>query len=218
MRYNAKKEHWNGLEILGVEGIFTDLRIERSSVPKNLYFYELRDDCSDGIPCQYKSGILVDFFGTFISKEPLPDDNDGFFSEDDWTYTDLYNTTLADFVIGENRDFYRIYTENSHKYIQFNGYIYCAGDSVTSNPDEIWRKVNIENKNYILLDTFLDNKRNVYDEVTESARQYIADRTAAVIIDDAENWFEDHNATELELSDVTSETPDGYYFSNCNTF
>lgn len=62
MRYNAKKEHWNGLEILGVEGIFTDLRIERSSVPKNLYFYELRDDCSDGIPCQYKSSILVDVF------------------------------------------------------------------------------------------------------------------------------------------------------------
>ena len=90
------KEHWQVMEIRNVVGFFCDLRINRGTVPEGYYFYELRDDCSDGMPCQYKSGIMVDFFGTFISKEALPYVNDGFFEPSDWGFLDGIPGTIEE--------------------------------------------------------------------------------------------------------------------------
>lgn len=75
MKYNAREVEWIRMDINGVDGYFTDLRIDWGSVPENIHGYELADRSSDGIPCRYRSkeiGILVDFFGTFLTKDELP--------------------------------------------------------------------------------------------------------------------------------------------------
>ena len=38
MRYSAKKEKWTPMEIKGIHGYFSDLRIDRASVPGWFHF------------------------------------------------------------------------------------------------------------------------------------------------------------------------------------
>lgn len=59
MRYDAGKENWMPMEIRGVQGYFSDLRIDRASVPGWFHFWELADGDSDGPPCRYKPQILA---------------------------------------------------------------------------------------------------------------------------------------------------------------
>lgn len=101
-RLNAKETIFQKMEIRGISGIYVDARIARDTVPVNqngekLWLYELRDDCSDGIPCQYKYGIMVDFCGTFISKEPLPDKDNGFFEENEFVCASE-SITIDDYI------------------------------------------------------------------------------------------------------------------------
>ena len=65
------KQEFACVKIFGMDALFTDLRVSRKDFPVELYQYELRDDC-DGEPNQVKQGILVNFFGTLIMKEPIP--------------------------------------------------------------------------------------------------------------------------------------------------
>ena len=74
-RYSAREEKWIPMEIKGVRGYFCDLRIDRATVPVCFDFWELADGDSDGTPCRYKFGILVNFFGTFITTGRLPVDD-----------------------------------------------------------------------------------------------------------------------------------------------
>lgn len=92
MRYDAGKEMWMPMEIRDVHGYFNDMRIDRASVPDCFHFWELADGDCDGIPCRYKPGILVNFFGTFITTGKLPIDceewKEGFINSDnEWGFT-----------------------------------------------------------------------------------------------------------------------------------
>lgn len=91
MRLDARKEYWDSMNIRGVEGYFSNYRIDRDTVPDCFNFWELADADSDGEPCRYRKGILVNFFGTFITTGELPiDDNEscsGYINgEDDWWF------------------------------------------------------------------------------------------------------------------------------------
>ena len=43
-RYNAMEETFTEVRVLGKPAFFHDLRIDRSTVPKGLYLYEVRHD------------------------------------------------------------------------------------------------------------------------------------------------------------------------------
>ena len=90
VRCNAKNERWMPMVIRGVTGYFSDVRIDRKTVPKWLQFWELADGDSVGIPCRYKKGILVNFYGTFITRGVLPIDcmewQEGFIADDEWEF------------------------------------------------------------------------------------------------------------------------------------
>ena len=75
MRYDAAKERWMPMEVRGVRGYFNDLRIDRGTVPEGFHLRELADADNDGFPCRYRRGILVNFYGTFITKGQLPVDD-----------------------------------------------------------------------------------------------------------------------------------------------
>ena len=63
---------------------FSDMRIDRSTVPKGRYQYEVADDDeSQGDPTRVKKGIMVNFWGTLISDVPLPLGSDGVLWLDD---------------------------------------------------------------------------------------------------------------------------------------
>lgn len=88
MRYDARTETWIPMEIRGVHGYFTDVRIDRTTVPEWFRFWELADGDCDGEPCRYRNGILVNFYGTFLTAGELPVDDkewmEGYISEDEW--------------------------------------------------------------------------------------------------------------------------------------
>ncbi len=95
MRYDAKTERWMPMEIRGIKGFFSDVRIDRDTVPDVFRFWELADGDSDGMPCRYRPGILVNFFGTFITTGDLPVDDEksqsGYIEPEDWTFIGNYS-------------------------------------------------------------------------------------------------------------------------------
>ncbi len=88
MAVNANEADYERFEILGHDALFTNLRIYRNSLPDGLYAYDLRDcdDCS-GDPCELKSHVMVNHWGTVIVKKPIEGADDGvILNEDDYNY------------------------------------------------------------------------------------------------------------------------------------
>ncbi len=85
---NADEVDYERFEILGQDALFTNLRIARNSLPEGLHAYDLRDcdDCS-GEPCELKSHVMVNHWGTVIVKEPIEGADDGIdLDESDYNY------------------------------------------------------------------------------------------------------------------------------------
>ena len=72
--YKAKDVYWLPLVLRGTRGYFSDVRIDRGSIPIGFSLWELADD-GDGVPCRYRQGIMINFYGSFITKENLPVDD-----------------------------------------------------------------------------------------------------------------------------------------------
>lgn len=108
-RYSAKEEKWTPMEIRGVQGYFCDMRINQATVPEYFHLWELADEC-DAEPCRYRPGILVNFYGTFITTGELPVDDAGYVegyinTEDEWGYTDgLYSFTEIEQMEGVDKN------------------------------------------------------------------------------------------------------------------
>lgn len=78
MQIAYDKEKFTKVEVCGIECDFSDMRINRSTVPEGLYQYEVADDDeSQGDPARVKKGIMVNFWGMLISDVPLPLGSDG---------------------------------------------------------------------------------------------------------------------------------------------
>lgn len=91
MRYNARNQLWESMQIKGVNGWFNDLRIDPDSIPSKFNIHELADGDSDGVPCRYANSILVNFFGTFITTGELrieQDDRCGYNTPDEYSFGD----------------------------------------------------------------------------------------------------------------------------------
>lgn len=71
-RVNAMDVTWEKVDVLGKEGLFTCLRVDKTTIPKGWYFYEVRhDDFCYGDPIEIALGVLVNHWGTLIMEEPL---------------------------------------------------------------------------------------------------------------------------------------------------
>ena len=72
MKMDARQEIFEDVTVLGKPMIFTNLRIDRNTVPKGMYAYDVRhDDDMQGEPCEIAPFILVNHWGTIISNTPL---------------------------------------------------------------------------------------------------------------------------------------------------
>ena len=120
-RIDARKETFEEVTVLGKSMLFTCLRVDKSSVPKGLFMYEVRhDDYGRGDPCQIGEWIMVNHWGTLISNEELelvPDKrlNNAYLNidpEKDWNYEGV-SRTLREYMgahppqKNKNREFER---------------------------------------------------------------------------------------------------------------
>lgn len=74
MRYvlDLNNTEFEVMKLFNKEVLFTPDRINKETVPKGVYVYEVRhDDESVGDIVQLGKGILVNFYGTIITKEPI---------------------------------------------------------------------------------------------------------------------------------------------------
>lgn len=72
MKVNAAEEDFELMELFGQTVLFTNMRVDRSTVPEGLYAYDVRhdDDCTGEI-CEIKPSVMVNHWGTIICKEPI---------------------------------------------------------------------------------------------------------------------------------------------------
>lgn len=106
MRYNALEQRYMEIRVFGKPALFHDMRLDRNTVPKGLYLYEVRyDDDNKGEPVQLAEKILVNHFGTILTKEPITLDPDGYLDiseKRDWDYNGGKRTTLEEFMDRES--------------------------------------------------------------------------------------------------------------------
>ena len=90
-RVDARTEEYQTIDFFGIPMLFSNFRIDRSTVPKGLRLYEVRhSDYDDGYPEEVREHVLVNFWGSLLSRKPLRLDERGcryVRGGDDWGFT-----------------------------------------------------------------------------------------------------------------------------------
>ena len=108
-----------------------------------------------------------------------------------------------------NKDFYAIEDYEDGKYIHIDGYIYTVGVGAPDNPDKTYR--NIQYVGFCVpLSDFLSDDFD-YDLVQEGLNQYVTDMTEEEANMAESNYFNGAAIKELPFSDLTLDTPAGFY-------
>ena len=79
MSVNAREEQYEHAELFGKPALFTDLRIDRSTVPEGFFCYDLRgSDYDPGKPVTVENQVAVNHAGTVLTAEPITIPKEGF--------------------------------------------------------------------------------------------------------------------------------------------
>ena len=69
---DARKEKFQVVTVFGEKMLFTNARVDRSTVPKEIHMYEVRHSDEDwGEPIQVAEWIRVNHWGTLLSVKPI---------------------------------------------------------------------------------------------------------------------------------------------------
>ena len=140
---DVQKEVLEEVELLGRTGYFTELRVDKETVPEEMHCYELRYGDDDGFPVSVEESVRVNYFGAVLFTETLELGNEKAlqFGYEDFSYTggQMYlsqviggqepedfkdGKELAEFVAGE----ISITEEEGQKLIGYmEGHDYCLG-------------------------------------------------------------------------------------------
>lgn len=70
---DAMAIRFKAVEILGIPGLFTTERVNRATVPKGMYAYDMQTSAEDWTrPCLLARHITVEHFGTVLTASPIP--------------------------------------------------------------------------------------------------------------------------------------------------
>ncbi len=95
---NANEVTFELIMVDDIPAIFTNSRVSNDSVPKGLFCYDIRhDDLCRGIACEIKPFILVNHWGSIITKEKIPLENGSHYLADDLNYLG-YPMRLDEFI------------------------------------------------------------------------------------------------------------------------
>ena len=87
MLLDANEETFELVEIDGKETLFTNSRLDRTTVPEGLFCYDIRE--SEGFssePVTLEPYVTVNHWGTVLSKEEFTLNDGGFYPIDDFNY------------------------------------------------------------------------------------------------------------------------------------
>ena len=68
---DVEKEMLEEVELLGRTGYFTELRVDKETVPEGMYCYELRHGDDNGFPASVEESVRVNYFGAVLFTEKL---------------------------------------------------------------------------------------------------------------------------------------------------
>jgi hypothetical protein len=68
---DVQKEALDEVELLGHMALFTELRVDKSTLPKDMYCYELRHGDDNSFPATLEKNVTVNYFGAIILPEEL---------------------------------------------------------------------------------------------------------------------------------------------------
>ena len=72
MNYDAQKVTYQEVAIFDRPALFTECRIDRATMPEGVYRYELRHGDEDwGEPRELARNLMVNFYGTVLTREPF---------------------------------------------------------------------------------------------------------------------------------------------------
>lgn len=95
---NANEVTFELIMVDDMPAIFTNSRVSNDSVPKGLFCYDIRhDDLCRGIACEIKPFILVNHWGSIITKKKIPLENGNRYLADDLNYLG-YPMKLGEFI------------------------------------------------------------------------------------------------------------------------
>ena len=98
---DSRKEHYEAVEILGIPGLFTTLRVDRATIPKGVYAYDMQTSEQDwSQPCLLARHITVEHFGTVLTASPVPIPPNGYLDLSPGDFEGQFcgeRMTLADF-------------------------------------------------------------------------------------------------------------------------
>ena len=100
MSYDAQKVTYQEVTIFDRPALFTECRIDRATVPEGVYRYELRHGDADwGEPIELSRSLMVNFYGTVLTREPFQLPIDGWIpmENDSLSFLDGECRTLAEF-------------------------------------------------------------------------------------------------------------------------
>ncbi len=68
---DVQKEVLEEVEILGYKALFTELRVDKSTIPEGVFCYALRHGDDDSYPATLESGVGVNYFGSVLLTEEI---------------------------------------------------------------------------------------------------------------------------------------------------
>ncbi len=140
---DVRKEVLEEVELLGRTGYFTELRVDKETVPEGMHCYELRHGDDDGFPVSVEENVRGNYFGAVLLAEALELGNEKVlqFGFEDFGYTgeQMYLSQVIggqepeDFKDGKElaefvKDTFPITEEEGQKLIGYmEGHDYCLG-------------------------------------------------------------------------------------------
>lgn len=109
-------------------------------------------------------------------------------------------------------DYYSIEEVSGEKMVHIDGHYYCAGNSCTDNPSEIYRHVSVVWLFFPLADFLKMDKDTIWD-MASSYTQYIDDLTEEQVKDEMQHYFNGKPGSVLPYSALTMDTPCGDYIA-----
>ena len=98
---DARTGRFVAVEILGIPGLFTTQRVDRSTVPKGVYAYDMQTSAQDwSQPCLIARHITVEHFGTVLTARPISLPSGGYRNLSPGDFMEMAfaeGMTLADF-------------------------------------------------------------------------------------------------------------------------
>lgn len=86
---DVNSRHLQEVEIKGHYGVFTELRVDKSTLPEAVNCYELRHGDDDSYPVTLKEDVRVNYFGAVLMTDKMELGKEGYvgLSYDDFSFT-----------------------------------------------------------------------------------------------------------------------------------